>query len=322
MSHNHPPVMLVADVGGTNTRLALATAGHVEQASIMRFANQDAASLQSVITRYLKDTNFPRPMAACVAIAGPVENGTGRLTNLNWQITDQDLHDITGTQHVSVINDLQAQAHALGDLPPGSCETLLGVKSGITGTKLVIGIGTGCNAALALTTDTGVTVPASETGHIAMPVRSQSDLDLALSLRQTHGFASVEHVLSGSGLENLYRWHARHAPQSPPISAQKIIAAMADRSDPAAVQAVQSATQILAHLCADLALIHLPFGGVYLVGGVARALAPYLSEFGFDTNFQDMGRFKAFMSRFSISLVTDDYAALTGCAKAIASVPR
>ena len=97
---------------------------------------------------------------------------------------------------------------------------------------------------------------------------------------------------------------------------------MADRSDPAAVQAVQSASRILAHLCADLALIHLPFGGLYLIGGVARALKPYLSEFGFDTNFQDMGRFKAFMSRFSISLVTDDYAALTGCAKVIASVPR
>ena len=70
--------------------------------------------------------------------------------------------------------------------------------------------------------------------------------------------------------------------------------------------------KLLGTVAGNLALIHLPFGGVYLVGGVARAITPYLERFGFEAAFSDKGRFAGFMRNFSIWVVEDDYAALSG----------
>ena len=315
-------ISLVADVGGTNTRIALAQCGTVDVGSIERFSNRDFASLQAVIGRYCSAATGCKITAACVAVAGPIENGTGQLTNLDWSIDQTSLRQVTGAATAAVINDLQAQAYGLSDLPNTAFETVLSLPSAASdtpaiGTKLVLGIGTGCNAALALSGPAGVRVPASETGHIGLPVRDQDDLDLALYLRKTHGFASVEHVLSGAGLETVYHYVAKTAGQPKKPTAQQIMAAMAEGSDPLAHRTVQLAVRMLAHLCADLALIHLPYGGIHLVGGVARALTPYLEPCGFTAAFYDMGRFSQFMERFSIALVRDDYAALTGCANAL-----
>ena len=322
MPKNLNRITLVADVGGTNTRIALAQDGTIDRTAIQRYANRDFDSLHAVIQRYCDASSAGQITAACVAIAGPVENGTGHLTNLNWSIDHASLKKVTGADTVAVINDLQAQAHALQDLPNSAFERVLSVPAPRQdpqshGAKLVIGIGTGCNAALALTDASGVRVPASETGHIGLPVRSQEDLDLMLYLQNKQGFASVEHVLAGSGLETVYQYFAQTAGQAHSLSAHQIMAAMADASDPLARQTVQITVRLLAQLCADLALIHLPYGGIYLVGGVARALMPYLKPCDFAASFYAMGRFSKVMERFEVALVHDDYAALTGCANAL-----
>ncbi len=85
-------------------------------------------------------------------------------------------------------------------------------------------------------------------------------------------------------------------------------------SDTRAVEAAQLFTRILGTVCGNLSLIQLPFGGVYLVGGVARAFAPHLTQFGFGDAFRDKGRFAGFMSNFAVHVIEDDYAALTGSA--------
>ena len=322
MPKNINKITLVADVGGTNTRIALARNGSIDSTSIKRYANREFDSLHAVIKQYCETLSVDQITASCVAIAGPVENGTGRLTNLNWAMDQTGLKQVTGAETVAIINDLQAQAYALQDLPDSAFEKVLSSPAPHQeplrhSTKLVIGVGTGCNAALALTDASGVRVPASETGHIGLPVRSQDDLDLALYLQKQHGFASVEHVLAGSGLETVYRYFAKTAGQAHNLSAQQIMATMATESDPIARKTVQITVRLLAQLCADLALIHLPYGGIYLVGGVARALAPYLQRYEFATAFYAMGRFTQTMERFEIALVHDDYAALTGCANAL-----
>jgi glucokinase len=98
------------------------------------------------------------------------------------------------------------------------------------------------------------------------------------------------------------------------------MAACENGDDPRATEAAALFARTLGTVCGNLSLIQLPFGGVYLVGGVARALAPYLSEFGFTEAFQDKGRFTSFMSNFSVSVVEDDYAALLGAAAHIESL--
>ena len=89
---------------------------------------------------------------------------------------------------------------------------------------------------------------------------------------------------------------------------------MDDGSDETARKAVQTFVRILGAVAGDLSLIHLPFGGVYLVGGVARAVSAHFSEFEFESSFRDKGRFAGFMQNFGVSVITDDFAALTGCA--------
>jgi glucokinase len=84
--------------------------------------------------------------------------------------------------------------------------------------------------------------------------------------------------------------------------------------DALATQAARILTRMLGAVAGNLALIQLPFGGVYLVGGVARSLAPYLERFGFAAAFRDKGRFSDFMHGFGVGVIEDDYAALTGCA--------
>jgi glucokinase len=97
-------------------------------------------------------------------------------------------------------------------------------------------------------------------------------------------------------------------------SAKMIMEGLAHNADPRAVEAAQIFTRILGTVAGNLSLIQLPFGGVFLVGGVARAIAPYLTQFGFGDAFRDKGRFAGFMGNFSVSVIEDDYAALNGSA--------
>jgi glucokinase len=89
-------------------------------------------------------------------------------------------------------------------------------------------------------------------------------------------------------------------------------------ADPAAVEAVQWFVRILGTVAGNLSLIHLPFGGVYLIGGVSRAVTPYFEHFGFADAFRDKGRFSGFMKNFSVFVIEDDFAALNGLASHLA----
>ncbi len=92
------------------------------------------------------------------------------------------------------------------------------------------------------------------------------------------------------------------------------MAAIATGTDTLASEAGRVFVRMLGTVAGNLALIHLPFGGIYLIGGVARAFTPHLADFGFAEAFRDKGRFAGFMQNFRVSVIEDDYAALTGCA--------
>ena len=96
--------------------------------------------------------------------------------------------------------------------------------------------------------------------------------------------------------------------------------ACGDGSDARAEAAARVFARLLGTVAGNLALITLPFGGVYLIGGVSQAFAPHLERFGFDDAFRDKGRFAGFMGNFGVEVVTDDYAALAGCARHLAAL--
>jgi len=154
----------------------------------------------------------------------------------------------------------------------------------------------------------GRIVPPAEAGHISLPVRTEQDLPLTESLSKAHGFASVEDMISGRGFEHVYLHLAKDGKTAAEIME------LVDAGDTTAVQTARMFVEMLGVVTGDLALVHLPFGGIYFSGGVARAFAPLFGSHGFENGFRSKGRFSDFMSDFPVFVIEDDYAALSGCA--------
>ncbi len=315
MAHPANTLNLVADIGGTNTRVALAEGPKVLGATIRRYANRQFPGLEAVLRQYVNDEGGVDTKAACIAVAGPVRDGTASMTNLDWTIDENTLARATTAEHVAILNDLQAQGHAVGHLKSDKVRNIIaGPEATELSTKLVIGVGTGFNAAPVFETQNARLVTPSEAGHANLPIRTEQELRLCQFVSTAHGFPAVEDVLSGRGLERVYAFLAQEGGAPSEKSAAEIMSACQDGSDPLAPEAARIFARVLGTVCGNLSLIHLPFGGVYLVGGVSRAFAPYLTEFGFVDAFRDKGRFAGFMNNFAVSVVEDDYAALTGSA--------
>jgi glucokinase len=316
-----PSFALVADIGGTNTRVALAQGDVVQAGSIRRYANAGFADLESVLRLYLQDEGQPQVAGVCVAAAGPVRDGVATMTNLDWTITSDGLRAATGAGQTAILNDLQAQGHALGRIAPQHLRQVISGPKKPGAAMLVVGLGTGMNAAPVHETPWGRVVAASECGHISMPVRTDEDHRLARFVAETgphaHGFAGVEDVLAGRGLERVYAF-VTHEAGTPADKRGADIMADAAAGEALALKAAQLYVHLLGQELGNLALIHLPFGGLYLIGGVARALQPYFDAMNLAAHFKDKGRFGEFMGNFSVEIVEDDYAALTGCAAYLA----
>ncbi len=315
---------LVADIGGTNTRVALADGTRLLPDTIAKFANRDHSDLMSVLHDYLARQGEVDCAGACVAVAGPVHDGVGRLTNLDWTIDRETLARAARAEKVAILNDLQAQGHALGHLEEASLSPLLAAPEPSTSSqavRLVIGVGTGFNAAAVFDTALERLVPPSETGHSVLPVRDELDEALFNHLRLRHGFPSIEDILSGRGLERLFAWHSAQAGENLQLGAAAIMELIRAGADETAIATAAHFSRIFGNVAGNLALINLPFGGIYLAGGVARAIAPHLNDHGFAQAFRDKGRFSTYMNQFPVSVIENDWAALIGGAHHLNALP-
>lgn len=312
---------LVADIGGTNTRVALADGTAILKDTIRRYRNADYPGLETVLRQYITDEGGVDCAGASVDLAGPVRDGVGTMTNLDWTIDKDTLRRAARAEKVAILNDLQAQGHAVGHVAPENIRPLVpGPEAGPHSAKLVINVGTGFNAAPVFDTEMGRFVAPSECGHANLPIRTEEELRLCNFVSTAHGFPAVEDVLSGRGLERVYRWLGHEAGEAREKSTHDIMDSLAKGDDPRAQEAARVFTKILGTVSGNLALINLPFGGIYLVGGLARAMTPYLLDYGFAEAFRDKGRFAGFMGNFAISTIEDDYAALIGCASHLAAI--
>ena len=303
---------LLADIGGTNTRVALARAGRLIPGTIRKYSNEGRRALEDVLRDYMASEGVGALAGACVAAAGPVRDGVAEMTNLSWVIEVGSMAECTGADHVAVLNDLQAQGHALGHLAPGMMREILPGQPARPGAaQLVVGIGTGFNAAPVHEGPGGRVVPPAESGHVTLPCITEADYALKRYLEDKHLFASVEHVVSGRGLERVYAYLSGH--DAARVPGEQIIAAM-EKGDPRAMEAGRIFVTMLGRVVGDLALTHLPFGGIYLIGGAARGVVPWLEPFGFAHAMQAKGRFSDFLRSFPVRVIEDDYAALHGCA--------
>jgi glucokinase len=155
---------------------------------------------------------------------------------------------------------------------------------------------------------------------VTLPTTTAEELRFADWLTARLGVVpGLEEALSGRGLEYIHAFLCHEDGEGTPLAAAAIMAAFL-AGDARAVQAARIFVRYLARYAGDLALINLPFGGIYLVGGVAKHLGPHLLDLGLAEGFAAKGRFSDFMAQFPMYLVTDDYVALRGCAGHLAEL--
>ena len=306
---------LVADIGGTNSRLAVASTSKTNKEiilkNIQKFRNSDFNNFGEVIKKYLSSSDGNLINRMCIAAAGIISETTVEMSNLNWKITVPKLQKAANIEKVLIINDLQAQGYALDFINPKDLETLIeGSHTAVSdNTKLVCGMGTGFNVAIAYQSPFGTFVPASEYGHARITVANKKQNLIVEKLAKNSSFVSYENILAGLGLNRLDQVLNERNDRAPAD-----ILAAAKEGD---LQAKEVGTQLAGfagQAFGDFALMNMALGGVYLIGGVARAMMPYLKEENFKKNFYERGNFSEIMKKISIHLILDDYAALKGCA--------
>lgn len=303
-----PACDLLADIGGTHTRVALAQDGAIVRDSARRYRNDAFDRFEAVLVHDLarRDQQVRR---ACVALAGPVEHRTGQLTNRDWRIDADGLRQRFGWPEVALINDLQAQALALSARPMPSHSPLVPGRAG-AGPKLVVGIGTGFNTALCVSTGQGVVALAAETGHATLPCYDTRDWTLVQGALSGDRRATIEDALSGAGLARLYQ----ACGGAPGLLPAQIIERETAKEG-AAQAALALFVRTLGAVLRDLSLIHMPHGGIFLTGGVARAVARRAPDHGLTSHMRPKGRPGPALATCPVHVIDDDFAGLSGCAR-------
>ena len=290
---------LVADVGGTNTRLARVGPHGVLAETIQKRVNEDFATFEDLAKDYL--AGQPRPEAVVVAVAGPVGGDWARLTNRDWDIRAKEISVTTGATHVRLINDLVALGHAVPGVSPEDVAALTPNSLGQGSQALVVGLGTGFNVS-PVDIASG-TVLASEIGHMTLPA---TVLDfLRDKVPDVGAFDTVENLFAGVGMLRLGRALGLDVSNA---------AEIANSSDPRAVAAIDICTDAFGLMLPELAYAFFPRAGFYFNGSMAKLLLAPERRARVLKRLQSDERFDGQFARLPAYLFVSDTVALGGCA--------
>lgn len=320
-------LVLGADVGGTHTKLALARMANDRAEMIERriYPSSGFPALDAVIATFLaQDTIAPHAgaiHAGCFAVAGPVEAGRGRLTNLPWDVDEAAIAERFGFP-ARVINDFAAAGLGIAQLSPGDLLALQRGSPVERGQRVVVGAGTGLGVAVLDWDGTHYEVHASEAGHCDFaPVDPLQDR-LLVHLRRQYPRVSYERVLSGGGLVRILQFLEEtgagsasdelHAALAHEDAGQAISALALAKKDALAVQALDLFVSLYGAFAGNMALATLARGGVYIAGGIAPAIAEKLRDGAFIRAFTAKGRFRAFLETLPVHVVMNDQVGLYG----------
>jgi glucokinase len=317
--------VLAGDIGGTKTNLGFFRQGRTRPAAkvIETYSSREAPNLEWIIARFLDKHQVP-VQSACFGIAGPVINGRCQTTNLPWYVAEDKIKKRFEWAHVSLINDLTATAHAIPLLNNRELFRLNKAKSRKGQNLALVAPGTGLGKALLIFRD-GEYVPVpSEGGHIDFSPNTEAEIKLWRYLHKRFGHVSVERVLSGPGLVNIYlwlkdtgrhripTWLARNMEEMDP--ARAITEAALDGKHPVCVAALNMFVSIFGAVAGNLALIAMTTGGVYLGGGIPPKILPKLKESMFMQAFTNKGRFSELLEKIPVRVILNEQAALLGAA--------
>jgi glucokinase len=320
-------IVLAGDIGGTKTNFGLFVMGKKRPKALVieSFASREAPHLENLVDRFLK--SHPSAVSgACFGIAGPVINGRCKTTNLPWVVSEALLQKRFRWRHVRLLNDLAATALAVPLLRPGERVSLNKGSVQKKGPLALLCPGTGLGMALLIYED-GEYVPlSSEGGHASFSPTTEQQTELWRYLAKKYGHVSVERVLSGPGLVNIYSWLRDSGRFKEPLwlkalmkegdPAKAISESAIGKKQALCVESLRLYVSMLGSVAGNLALTTMAVGGVYLGGGIPPKILPALKQGFFLKSFAAKGRFADFLAHIPSHVILNDKAALLGAANA------
>ena len=313
----------VADIGGTHARFALAEvdAGHVVSlGEPVTLKTAEYASFRTAWEEFGRQSGGELPAALGMAFAGPVGGELLKLTNNPWVIRPALMEEKLGVTEYRIVNDFGAIAFAVAELGEGDFIHLCGPDISLPreGVTTILGPGTGLGVAQLLIDGEHRHVIETEGGHVDFAPLDSLEDQILTHLRRSFRRVSVERVVSGSGLVNIYNALAAIEGRAvtPPEDKALWSAALEGR-DALAAASLDRFCLALGAVAGDLALAH-GANGVVIAGGLGYRLRDHLHKSGFDDRFIAKGRFERRMEAIPVKLVTHPQPGLFGAAAAFA----
>jgi glucokinase len=318
--------VLVGDIGGTNTRLAIidVVKGHFNFLAEETFPSREEPSLESALRKFL--SNPIRPITrACLGVAGPVREGRCEATNLPWVIDSQKIALQFNLPRVGLINDWEAGAYGIAVLETKDFEILNQGTPDARGNRAIISAGTGLGEAVLYWDEREYRPFASEGSHADFAPRNHLEMDLLDYLLKRHSRVSVERVVSGQGLLNIYQFLKDKGHGEEPAW---LVDQMRQKDPPVVI--TENALQGKSSLCTqaldlfislygaeagNLALKVMATGGVYLGGGIAPKIIAKLRDPVFMNAFAAKGRMRPLLQAIPVRVILNPKVALLGAAR-------
>ncbi|MEH2067079.1 MAG: glucokinase [Nostoc sp.] len=333
-------LLLAGDIGGTKTILRLVEASDSQSLHTIHqesYQSSDFPDLVPIVQQFLVKANTSVPHKACFAIAGPIVNNTAKLTNLAWFLDTERLQEELGIPQISLINDFTAIGYGILGLEKQDLHQLQAGKLQPEAPVAIIGAGTGLGQGFLIKQGNNYQIFPSEGGHVDFAPRNEIEFQLLKYLLNKHDIqrVSVERVVSGMGIVSIYQFlrDRKFATESPDIA--KIVrtweqeAGQEERSvDPGAVigtaavekrdrlseQTLQLFIEAYGTEAGNLALKLLPYGGLYIAGGIAPKILPLIKESGFLLNFTQKGRMRPLLEDIPVYIILNQQVGLIGAA--------
>lgn len=329
-------MILAADVGGTKTLVGLfkVERDRLRVVREARYSSQGHASLPKMLQSFLAAGPRRKLTGVAVGVAGPVVRGRSHVVNLRWPVDARRLARVLDVPTVQVINDLEATAWGIPELPRGAFEVLTpGLRAEPAGNAALIAAGTGLGMALLVRHGKGFLPLASEGGHQEFGPRDDVEIELLRFLRQRHGRVSTERVVAGPAFSAIFQFLIESGRgKLSPAMAERLAAADDENraiseaglagEDPVAEQAVEMFVSLYGSAAGDLALVAKATGGIYVGGGIAPKILSRLKSGPFVRSFQSKGRLSPVLEKIPVKVVLEPRTALIGAAACALRLPR
>lgn len=308
---------LVADVGGSNTRIAIFDAQYGVLKDLRVYDNHQYSGLEQVIEAWLREQAAPVPSACNIAVAAPPSHDVVRMSNIDWQFTCKGLAERFNFDRVGWLNDFQANAYSLPHLEESDRELLYTGTNPVGRKMAVIGPGTGLGGATIETVDGQQVVTQCEPGQAGISPATERELQVFAQLLPLYGEINAERLVSGPGLLLLYQTLTELNGQVPVAgSPTEISRAALAHEDDACVAALEMFCGLLGSACGDFVLANGAYGGVYLAGGILPGMLDFLRQSTFHDRFCNKGVMYDHLRAVPVYAITLPQPGLLGAAHA------